>query len=93
MEKDFGLNVEFMSKELKLLFAILKLKDDETMQTYSNEWFSDIDWELFLEQVVHHRVYPVIYQKLKQVDEEIIPSHIVQSLNRKYKKIHFKCFI
>ncbi|MEH7812632.1 Renal dipeptidase, partial [Bacillus toyonensis] len=51
MEKDFGLNVEFMSKELKLLFAILKLKDDETMQTYSNEWFSDIDWELFLEQV------------------------------------------
>ncbi|PFY65692.1 Renal dipeptidase [Bacillus toyonensis] len=90
MEKDFGLNVEFMSKELKLLFAILKLKDDETMQTYSNEWFSDIDWELFLEQVVHHRVYPVIYQKLKQVDEEIIPPHIVQSLNRKYKKNTFQ---
>lgn len=90
MEKDFGLNVEFMSKELKLLFAILKLKDDETMQTYSNEWFSDIDWELFLEQSVHHRVYPVIYQKLKQVDEEIIPSHIVQSLNRKYKKNTFQ---
>ncbi|MGH1284450.1 nucleotidyltransferase domain-containing protein [Bacillus toyonensis] len=90
MEKDFGLNVEFMSKELKLLFAILKLQDDETMQTYSDEWFSDIDWELFLEQAVHHRVYPVIYQKLKQVDEELIPSHIVQSLNRKYKKNTFQ---
>lgn len=93
MGKDFGLNVEFMSKELNLLFTILKLQDDEIMQTYSNEWFSDIDWEVFLEQAVHHRVYPVIYQKLKQVDEELIPSHIVQILNRKYKKIHFKCFI
>ncbi|MEI2317498.1 nucleotidyltransferase domain-containing protein [Bacillus paramobilis] len=90
MEKDFGLNVEFMSKELKLLFAILKLQDDETVQTYSNEWFSDIDWEVFLEQAVHHRVYPVIYQKLKQVDEELIPSHIVQTLNRKYKKNTFQ---
>lgn len=90
MEKDFGLNVEFMSKELKLLFAILKLQDDETVQTYSNEWFSDIDWEVFLEQAVHHRVYPVIYQKLKQVDAELIPSHIVQTLNRKYKKNTFQ---
>ncbi|PGZ98292.1 Renal dipeptidase [Bacillus wiedmannii] len=90
MEKDFGLNVEFMSKELKLLFTILKLQDDETVQTYSNEWFSDIDWEVFLEQAVHHRVYPVIYQKLKQVDEELIPSHIVQTLNRKYKKNTFQ---
>ncbi|SCC44916.1 nucleotidyltransferase domain-containing protein [Bacillus mycoides] len=90
MEKDFGLNVEFMSKELKLLFAILKLQDDETVQIYSNEWFSDIDWEVFLEQTVHHRVYPVIYQKLKQVDEELIPSHIVQTLNRKYKKNTFQ---
>ncbi|MDH4423916.1 nucleotidyltransferase family protein [Bacillus cereus] len=89
MEKDFGLNVEFMSKELKLLLAILKLQDDETVQTYSNEWFSDIDWEVFLEQAVHHRVYPVIYQKLKQVDEELIPSNIVQTLNRKYKKNTF----
>ena len=35
MEKDFDLNVEFMSKELKFLFEILKLQDDETMQTYS----------------------------------------------------------
>ncbi|QWG34651.1 nucleotidyltransferase family protein [Bacillus mycoides] len=90
MEKDFGLNVEFMSKELKLLFAILKLQDDETVQIYSDEWFSDIDWEVFLEQAVHHRVYPVIYQKLKQVDEELIPSHIVQTLNRKYKKNTFQ---
>ncbi|MGG0724437.1 nucleotidyltransferase domain-containing protein [Bacillus mycoides] len=90
MGKDFGLNVEFMSKELNLLFTILKLQDDEIMQTYSNEWFSDIDWEVFLEQAVHHRVYPVIYQKLKQVDEELIPSHIVQILNRKYKKNTFQ---
>ncbi|CAM4225239.1 Renal dipeptidase [Bacillus luti] len=90
MEKDFGLNVEFMSKELKLLLAILKLQDEETVQTYSNEWFSDIDWKVFLEQAVHHRVYPVIYQKLKQVDEELIPSHIVQTLNRKYKKNTFQ---
>ncbi|MFC9414328.1 nucleotidyltransferase family protein [Bacillus mobilis] len=89
MEKDFGLNVEFMSKELKLLFTILKSQDDETMQIYSNEWFSNIDWEIFLEQAVHHRVYPVIYQKLKQVDEELIPSYVVQTLNRKYKKNTF----
>lgn len=52
MEKDFDLNVEFMSKELKLLFTILKLQDDETLQTYSSEWFTDIDWEVFLEQAM-----------------------------------------
>ncbi|MFF1994048.1 nucleotidyltransferase family protein [Bacillus mycoides] len=90
MRNDFDLDVEFMSKELKFLFAILKLQDDETLQTYSSEWFADIDWEVFLEQAMHHRVYPVIYQKLKQVDEERIPSHVVQTLNRKYKKNTFQ---
>ena len=39
---------------------------------------------------MHHRVYPVIYQKLKQVDEERIPSHVVQTLNRKYKNNTFQ---
>ena len=51
MRNDFDLDVEFMSKELKFLFAILKLQDDETLQTYSSEWFADIDWEVFLSKL------------------------------------------
>ena len=88
MSNDFSLNVEFMSKELKFLFEILKLQDDDIILAHSNEWFTDIDWNEFLELAMHHRVYSLIYPKVKEMDGKLIPSHVVQTLYQR-----FKCFI
>ncbi|PEB52126.1 Renal dipeptidase [Bacillus pseudomycoides] len=90
MGNDFSLNLEFMSKELKLIFEILKLQDDDIIPAHSHEWFTDIDWNVFLELTMHHRVYPLIYRKLKEVDEKLIPSHVVQNLYVTFKKNTFQ---
>ena len=28
----------------------------------------DIDWNLFLELAMHHRIYPLLYSKLKKIE-------------------------
>ena len=28
--------------------------------------YKDIDWELFLQLAKHHRVYPILYSKIKK---------------------------
>ncbi|MGG0185192.1 nucleotidyltransferase domain-containing protein [Bacillus rhizoplanae] len=90
MSNDFSLNVEFMSKELKFLLEVLKLKDDDVMPVNSNKWFIDIDWNKFLELAMHHRVYSLIYSKMKEMDEEFVPLHVVQTLYRLFKKNTFQ---
>ncbi|WP_440603805.1 nucleotidyltransferase domain-containing protein [Bacillus sp. GB_SG_008] len=90
MSNDFSIDVEFMSKELKFLLEVLKLKDDDVMPVNSNKWFIDIDWNKFLELVMHHRVYSLIYSKVKKIDEKLIPSHVVQTLYRWFKKNTFQ---
>ncbi|PHA03108.1 Renal dipeptidase [Bacillus pseudomycoides] len=90
MSNDFSLDVEFMSKELKFLLEVLKLKDDDVMPVNSNKWFIDIDWNKFLELVMHHRIYSLIYSKVKKIDEKLIPSHVVQTLYRLFKENTFQ---
>ncbi|WP_459500047.1 nucleotidyltransferase domain-containing protein [Bacillus sp. C1] len=90
MSKDFSLNVEFMSKELKFLFEILKSQGDDIVSAYSKEQFRNIDWNKFLELVMHHRVYPLIYLKVKEMEGNLIPSHIVQILHQRFRKNTFQ---
>ncbi|MBA9025646.1 hypothetical protein HNP81_000929 [Peribacillus huizhouensis] len=52
--------------------------------------FKEIDWSIFLYLVKHHRVYPVIYSKIKKINEKSIPSFVVQTLYQEYKKNTFQ---
>ena len=41
-----------------------------------------IDWNLFIELALHHRVYPLLYAKIKSVPNELVPKFVIQVIER-----------
>ena len=71
-------------KELKLILSLLR--DDLTDLT-SKEMTSrldDMDWPLFVQLVYHHRLYSVIYVRLKQMNLPSVPQTVMESLKQQY---------
>ncbi|WP_020061975.1 nucleotidyltransferase domain-containing protein [Bacillus sp. 123MFChir2] len=87
---DFSLHVEYIPKELQLLLEMLKIQEGNTVLSNSNEWFTNIDWGAFLKLAMHHRVYPLIYLKVKEIDEKSIPPYVIQTLYLQFKKNTFQ---
>lgn len=69
-------------KELTFLLSILRNRDLNKVITPQET--SEIDWNLFMKLVMHHRVYPVVYLALKGLDTLLIPTHVIQSLQLSY---------
>ena len=44
--------------------------------------YEKIDWKLFIELALHHRVYPLLYTKMKAVSNELIPNFVIQKIER-----------
>ncbi len=86
MNKHIDLNVTNISKELKLILEIVKSENDDI----SKDWYVDIDWDLFLQLALHHRLYPLIYTKIMKMEGSRIPSHISQTLYNYYQKNTFR---
>ncbi|MFS3928279.1 nucleotidyltransferase family protein [Priestia flexa] len=86
MSNHSKLDLTVLSKELKLLIQLVKskneLKDIGQLQ--------NIDWRLFLDLVHHHRCQPIIYLKLKDMPETIVPLEVIQALQQTYTKNTFK---
>lgn len=86
MDRDFGLNVSVLSKELKLLLLLMKTSIHKKV---NSEWFTGINWSHFLELVRHHRVYPIIFKSLKETSKDWIPPHILEALRQEYHRNTF----
>ncbi|WJE46131.1 nucleotidyltransferase family protein [Peribacillus frigoritolerans] len=85
MDYNFRLDLSSLSKELRLLLEILKTEDD-SIGLVKKELYIDIDWGEFLQLASYHRVYPLIYSKLKKTDDNRIPPHVIQTLYKEFKK-------
>lgn len=90
MDHKFQLDLTLMPKELKVLLELIKDNNDEHIYQHKNEWFASIDWNYFLQLAMHHRIYPLVYLKLKEVASELTPSHVLQALQIEYKKNTFQ---
>ncbi|MGE7592959.1 nucleotidyltransferase domain-containing protein [Peribacillus frigoritolerans] len=88
MENRCNLDLDFIPKELKLLLEIMKAENEDV--PFLLEKYKNIDWKLFLQLVMHHRVYPVIYSKLKNLNENVIPKSVIKTLYQEYKKNIFQ---
>jgi hypothetical protein len=88
MDNDFRLDVSYFPKELTFLLSIMKTENGESILPDNENSLGDIDWSKFLLLVMHHRVHPFIYSKLKKMDG--IPSHVVQTLYQEYQKNTFQ---
>lgn len=90
MNNDCSLDLLHVSKELQLQLEMIKKSNSKEMETINRKWFEEIDWSQFLALSVHHRIYPFLYPKIKEVDEGTIPAYVIQELCRKFKNNTFK---
>lgn len=90
MNRTFHLNTAHFPRELTLLLELLQERDETDIFEDMKDKLSDIDWDRFLELVRHHRVYPLIYLKLKNVDKELIPAQVLQNLHSDYIRNTFQ---
>lgn len=80
------LNTESVPRELKF---ILDLLSDEKYITDHSQ-LDKLEWKNFLELVRHHRLYPLIYHKLKELPNSTIPVKIMEVLTSLYKQNTFQ---
>jgi hypothetical protein len=72
-------------KELLLLLYIIGHEEKELNASSHYELFQDIDWDHFINLVKHHRVFPLIYKILKDLDRLPIPLNVVKEVQLEYK--------
>ena len=77
------------SKELQLLLHFLKRNENGLYET-KEEKLNDIDWNLFIQLSIHHRVFPIIYKRINNLKNSQIPSHVVQVLHKHYQNNVFR---
>lgn len=88
MDKNFNLKYSRLPKELKFLLEISMIEKNTQFKNFILE--KDFDWELFVNLAMHHRLYPLIYSKLKIVDQELFPLDILLKLQQEYRKNTFQ---
>ncbi|PYZ94648.1 Renal dipeptidase [Salipaludibacillus keqinensis] len=90
MDKIHSLNINHLSKEMKLIIALLKETDKELI-SQSEKLTEGIDWNHFLDLSFHHRVFPIMKTKLKFVDTGAnVPSFVLDVLDKEHKKNTFQ---
>lgn len=90
MDNNFKLDLTLLSKELKLLLELMKEENEENIQRNKEDLFATIDWDHFLQLTKHHRVYPLIYMRLKSMDESLVPKEVIETLYEEYKRNTFQ---
>lgn len=90
MDHKFQLDLTDMPKELKVLLELIKDNNDRNIHQHKNEWFANLNWDYFLKLAMHHRIYPQVYLKIKEVVSELIPVSVLQTLKAEYEKNTFR---
>jgi hypothetical protein len=75
-------NYKTVYKELRLILNIIK-------EHYEPDMYDNIDWKLFIELVVHHRLFSNLYPKIKMM-KGIIPEDVMKTLQALFKQNTYK---
>lgn len=85
------LDLTRLPKEVLLILEVSKEKEDAIKSECLEQISKEVDWQLFLDYAIHHRVYPMLYRELKQLKDQLnIPTFVIQSLEGLYKENTFK---
>ncbi|RDW20419.1 nucleotidyltransferase domain-containing protein [Oceanobacillus chungangensis] len=84
------LNVENIPKELRLILELLKYDNPSKILEINKNLFQAINWDMFIDLAMHHRVYPVLYSKLRMGDRNLIPEFVVDKIYKHYKQNTFQ---
>ncbi|MGP1907750.1 nucleotidyltransferase domain-containing protein [Metabacillus sp. JX24] len=83
------LELSKVPRELKVILELLKDQEEEQLAEKSINLFHKLDWSVFVNLCVHHRVYPLIYPRLKELPSTIVPVDILSFFERKFKNNTF----
>ncbi|WP_211746781.1 nucleotidyltransferase family protein [Paenibacillus sp. Marseille-Q4541] len=61
--------------EFQLMCKLLQIKDDDEIDI---KYLEQLNWDQFMELILHHRVYPLIYPKLQRMSSHIPPEIMKQ---------------
>lgn len=89
MSNLFTLDIEELSIEMQLLLALIRVENIEDVAAIPEKLFEQSDWNSFIELARHHRVYPYLYNKLKGVTEDRIPSIVIRIFLAEYRRNTF----
>lgn len=85
------LDIYRLPEEVLLILELLKEKDEVQKLECLERLSKDVDWQLFLDYAIHHRVYPTLFGQLKQLKNQLeVPTFVIQSLEQLYKKNTFE---
>lgn len=81
----FNKGIKELSPELRLLLICAQgfTEPDDKLDTIITP---QIDWDLFIGLAIHHRVYPLIYKSLSRLNNNVVPSHVINTLQQAYRK-------
>jgi hypothetical protein len=71
------LNLSELPYELRFLLSIVGNKDEAYL---GNQTHQNINWTLFLELVLHHRLFPGLEAKLMRLNQNYFPSDVLKRL-------------
>lgn len=77
------LNLSGIPFELSLLLRLLKNNNKEEMKEIIQRDKDKLNWDLFTQLAIHHRIYPSIYSKANNIG---LPKAVIKNLNNFYKK-------
>ena len=87
MENKTGPDLTRLPKELRLLIKFISM---ESLEHLKQEDVYGIDWNLFIELALHHRIYPLLYSKLQKIETNVIPDHVIQIVSKICKQNTFQ---
>ncbi|WP_064091675.1 nucleotidyltransferase domain-containing protein [Rossellomorea aquimaris] len=90
MDKKSSLDLSQIPKELKLIIELIKNNNSVELTRVCSELASDIDWNLFVDQAIHHRVFPLLQSKIKMIETKMIPSNVINRLTQTYRESTFR---
>ncbi|WP_431800728.1 nucleotidyltransferase domain-containing protein [Halobacillus andaensis] len=84
------LNLTKVPIELKLIISLVKCETPDQVENIDLSLFYGVNWDFFIKQARHHRIYPVLYKKLQWCSSELVPEHVVQTVAADYKRNTFQ---
>ncbi len=85
MDNATSLNLSALPKELRLILFILKPEADLSALQHQKELITNLDWDHFLRLAFYHGVFPLLYLKLKKLENNWLPQSVLEALHRAYR--------